>query len=168
MYAYCGEFHDNHYRPKVISWMSTFVAFGNMFLPGFAWIILPADWQIDLPIFAIAFKPWRFLLIVYTLPCLLCAIFLYFLPESPKFLLTQDRGQEALEVLKKMYVINNRKSEDSYGVENIIWEELGNDELKKKQGMLKTMWRQTVPLFKGELLVKTLMMCYLQFGVFAS
>jgi VNT family MFS transporter (synaptic vesicle glycoprotein 2) len=169
VYAYAGEFHDNHYRPKVISWMSTFVAFGNMYLPGLAWLILPDDWKVDLPFFNIVFRPWRVLLIVYTLPCLICALCLYYLPESPKFLLTQGKRKEALTVLRQMYVVNTRKEEDSYGVDELVWEELSDDDpFKKDYGMWKTMWKQTVPLFKGELLTKTLMMCFLQFGIFAS
>jgi VNT family MFS transporter (synaptic vesicle glycoprotein 2) len=94
---------------------------------------------------------------------------LYYLPESPKFLLTQGKRKEALTVLRQMYVVNTRKEEDSYGVDELVWEELSDDDpFKKDYGMWKTMWKQTVPLFKGELLTKTLMMCFLQFGIFAS
>lgn len=140
-----------------------------MYLPGLAWLILPDDWKVDLPFFNIVFRPWRVLLIVYTLPCLLCALCLYYLPESPKFLLTQGKRKEALTVLRQMYVVNTRKEEDSYGVDELVWEELSDDDpFKKDYGMWKTMWKQTVPLFKGELLTKTLMMCFLQFGIFAS
>ncbi|KAJ3664453.1 hypothetical protein Zmor_000016 [Zophobas morio] len=168
VYAYAGEFHDNHYRPKVISWMSTFVAFGNMYLPGLAWLVLPQEWQFPVSIIDINFRPWRLLLILYTLPCLMCALFMYYLPESPKYLISQGRKKEALDVLRKMYVTNTKKPEDTYDVDEIIWEDLGDNDVKKNYGMFKTMWKQTVPLFKGALLLKTIFMCYMQFGVFAS
>lgn len=34
IYPFAGEFHDNRYRPKVITWVSSFVAAGQMYIPG--------------------------------------------------------------------------------------------------------------------------------------
>lgn len=39
---------------------------------------------------------------------------------------------------------------------------------KKALVLLKSMWEQTAPLFKMPLILKTVMTCSLQFGVFAS
>ncbi|CAH0554073.1 unnamed protein product [Brassicogethes aeneus] len=168
IYAYAGEFHDQNFRPKTIAWMTTFVAFGNMFLPSLAWAILPQQWSYNIPFMNITFKPWRLLLIIYALPSLVVAACLIVLPESPKYLLTQGRYKEALEILKTMYKFNFNKQADDYPVSDILWDELDNSDEVKKRSLLVSMWRQTVPLFKKPFLIKTLMFCSLQFLIFFS
>lgn len=164
IYAFAGEFHDNTYRPKVVSWIASFVALGNIYLPGFAWLILPGEWSIALHVL---FRPWRLLIIVYSLPCVLFAFLVFLLPESPKFLMSQGKHAEALEILQKIYAVNTRKSRKEYGVTELIWEEYDVVD-DKKPSLFKSMWVQTTPLFKKPLLVKTIMVCCLQYGIFTS
>lgn len=168
VYAYVGEFHDKTYRPKVVTWIATFVALGNMILPGLGWIILPETWKIPITILGIYFRPWRFLIIVYSLPSVLAALFIYLLPESPKYLLTEGKNDDALNILKKVYSFNTGKHPDDFPVKEVFWEEDGAENISKKHGLLKTMWKQTVPLFKRHFIAKTVMVCLLQFGAFAS
>ena len=53
-----------------------------------AWYILPQTWS--LPIYeGLIFRPWRLLFLIYAIPGLIGVICLCFLPESPKFLLSQ-------------------------------------------------------------------------------
>lgn len=167
VYAYAGEFHNNVNRPKIVSWMATFVAFGNMALPGFAWLILPAQWAFEIPFLGIFFRPWRLLVISYGLPSVLFMLCILYLPESPKFLLNEGRVDEALMALKKMYRVNTRNSEDDFPVSSILLEE-ETDIKTTKISFLQSVWQQTVPLFKKPLALKTFMMCALQFGVFVS
>ena len=47
---------------------------------------------------------------------LIGAFGLYFFPESPKFLMSQGRNEEALEVLKTIYASNTGNHRDDYPV----------------------------------------------------
>ncbi|GJQ73922.1 hypothetical protein Trydic_g18856 [Trypoxylus dichotomus] len=167
IYAYVGEFHNNIYRPKVVSWIATFVALGNVMLPALSWMILPLDFKIDLHL-GYEFKSWRLLVICIGSPSLLFAIGLYFLPESPKCLLSLKECDKALEALKKMYACNTGKDPESFPISKIIWDEKGLEEKHEKTGILKSIVNQTISLFKFPYLTKTLMVCLLQFGTFAS
>lgn len=167
VYAYCGEFHDNRARPKAISWMSTSIALGNMFLPGLAWSILPGEWAFDIPGIQIAFRPWRLLMIAYTIPTIIFTIVFFCLPESPKYLIMMGRKDEALDILRTMYATNFKTNKESFPVGELTWDELG--EIPPKQyGVFMSMWKQTAPLFKRDLARKTAMVCFLQFAIFLS
>lgn len=166
IYAYAGEFHDNYYRAKVISWMCMFVAFGSMYIPSMAWLVLPENWSFEIPFIDIMFRPWRLLVIFYGLPSLVFGLLLYCLPESPKYLLTQHKYDEVLEILTMMYCSNTGKSRDEYLVSEILWDEYNDPDEKRQIGIFALMWRQTVPLFKQSFLAKTLMASFLQFGIF--
>nr|XP_023023357.1 synaptic vesicle glycoprotein 2B-like [Leptinotarsa decemlineata] len=166
IYAYVGEFHDNKYRAKVVSWISTFIALGNMYLPGLAWLILPEEWSYEISGLNVSFRPWRLLMIVYSLPCLFFAVLVFFLPESPKYLISQGKHQEALAILRKIFSINSGKSEDEFPVSSIIWEETSEVNHEKNEGLLRSMWEQTAPLFRKEYLLRTMMVSMLQFIMF--
>ncbi|KAK9738348.1 Major Facilitator Superfamily [Popillia japonica] len=167
VYAYVGEFHNNLNRPKVVSWIATFVALGNVMLPALSWIILPLDFKLDLHL-GYEFKSWRLLVIAIGSPSLLFSIGLYYLPESPKCLLSLGKFDEGLQALKKMYACNTGNDTESFPVSAIIWEEERKVDEYKKSGILKSIIQQTVPLFKFPYLTKTFMVCLLQFGTFAS
>lgn len=47
---------------------------------------------------------------------LIASVSFYYLPESPKFLLSHGQENEALEVLKEIYSTNTGKSKDTYPV----------------------------------------------------
>lgn len=168
VYAYVGEFHDNIYRPKVVSWLATFVALGNMMIPGLAWGILPLAINLEIPFLGIIYRSWRLLILCYGSPAIIAAICISILPESPKYLLTQGLKTDALDILKRMYKINTGKSEDDFPVSEIIWDEIGTDTDNSKDSILTAMWKQTVPLLKPPFTLKMLMVSLLQFGTFAS
>lgn len=166
IYAFAGEFHDNIYRPKVVTWMATFVALGNIYLPALAWIVLDFKWSYPIPLINVLFRPWRLLVILFSLPCLVFAILIYFLPESPKYLLSQGRNTEALTILRRIFEINHPGKK--YEVKELLWEEHNIVAKNERVNLFKSMWKQTVPLFKQPFLKKTLMLCFMQYGLFAS
>ncbi|KAK5649464.1 hypothetical protein RI129_000493 [Pyrocoelia pectoralis] len=166
VYAYSGEFHDDNYRPKVISWMSSFVAIGNMIIPTLAWIVLPGQWSFKIPLIDVLFKPWRLLIITYGLPTIIFAACIFSLPESPKYLLTKGKETEALLILRKMYTINSGKSSAEFPVIRLILDEDIN--FTDNRGFLKLIWEQTCLLFNKRFVIVTFMVCTLQFGVFMA
>jgi len=49
------------------------------------------------------------------------AVFLFFLPESPKFLLTRNDHQKALEVFKQIYATNTGNDPEMYPVSRVFY-----------------------------------------------
>ncbi|XP_066254429.1 synaptic vesicle glycoprotein 2A-like [Euwallacea similis] len=168
IYPFAGEFHDNQYRPKVITWVSSFVAVGQMYIPGMAWAILPHKWSYHVEGLGIDFRPWRLLLIAYAIPSLIVAALLSLLPESPKFLLSQGKHDHTLKILTKMFVYNTGKKSHEYPVSTIIMDEIVVEKVEENRNFFQMMWSQTTTLFGRRYIVKTLLICYLQFGVFLS
>lgn len=76
--------------------------FGHMMLAGVAYMI----------------THWRLLTVVLVLPEVIFIILFYFLiPESPRWLLTKDRGEEARVVIEKMADKNGRELPDAKKME---------------------------------------------------
>ncbi|CAH1975630.1 unnamed protein product [Acanthoscelides obtectus] len=169
IYAFAGEFHDNYYRPKVVSYIATFVAIGNMYLPGMAWLILPQQWEYYISFLDINFRPWRLLMIVYATPSLISALLIYLLPESPKYLLVRGENEEVMRILQNIYRINTGKDRTQFPVGSLTSDEsVEGLKHEKNECMLSSMWQQTAPLFRKGYLLKTAMVCYLHFAIFLS
>lgn len=116
IYAYVGEFNDNYHRPRALAFTSLWVGLSAMTLPALAWLILPMTWSFYVPILNFPFRPWRLLVLLYAVPSMIFATALIFLPESPKFLWVQRKSDQALNILKRMYVYNTRNPEFMYCV----------------------------------------------------
>ncbi|XP_006888148.1 PREDICTED: solute carrier family 22 member 5 [Elephantulus edwardii] len=59
-----------------------------------------------LPLFAYFIRDWRMLLLALTVPGVLCLMFWWFIPESPRWLISQRRFNEAETILRKAAKIN--------------------------------------------------------------
>lgn len=86
----------------------------HIFVSVYAWAILPSEFIADFGTYY--FRPWRLLCIVYSCMYIIPAVLLSFGPESPKFLLSQGRHDEAMEVLRTMYAANKGKSPADFPV----------------------------------------------------
>lgn len=78
--------------------------------------ILPLKFSYYIPFLDIHFNSWRLLDLIFALPCAIGAIGVFSSYESPKFLLSVGRNDEALEVLRGIFEINSGKSGDLYRV----------------------------------------------------
>ncbi|XP_026330202.1 synaptic vesicle glycoprotein 2C-like isoform X2 [Hyposmocoma kahamanoa] len=115
--------------------------------------ILPLKFSYDVQFLGIQFNSWRVLNIVYSLPCAVAAFCFYLSVESPKFLLSIGREEEALKVLKKIYMINHYDGD--YEVTSVYLEE---DSSPAVTGFWSSVVSQTTPLFKPPLLKTTLLL----------
>ena len=80
-----------------------------------AWIILPLN--VYIPLFEqLVFTSWRLYILLITIPVSISLLLLSRLPETPKFLLSQGKQQETLEVLSSIFAINQRKGKDEFPV----------------------------------------------------
>lgn len=76
--------------------------------PIIAWFFINQEWEFGIPFLSIVYKPWRLYFLMCGVSGLGCCIFLRYLPESPKYLLSVNRTDEALDVLKNMHRKNTQ------------------------------------------------------------
>lgn len=142
IWPYFAEFQPKAKRGSMLSFMAAFWTLGNLFVAGLAWLIIPAEIGVTSQYFV--FNSWRIFLIVMALPSFVVAILLCFLPESPKFLLTRGKTDEAIAIFKHIYHVNTGNDAESYPVKHLILEEeyqraLDDKSLQKKKGKIITM-----------------------------
>lgn len=83
-------------------------------LLGLAWIIIPLP--ISLRFNGMLYNSWRLFLAIIGIPTLMVTLIAARYPESPKFLVSQGKTDEALAILRKIYAINTGRNEDDYPV----------------------------------------------------
>lgn len=174
IYAYLGEFHNNLHRSRAIMGAAIIFGVSCMMMPITAWLFINQDWKFVIPYIDLTYKPWRFFLVMCGVPGFLSAIGLFFLPESPKFILGQGNKMAAYQILEKMNRWNNGKNAELELFE--IREEA--DTIKNRQrtlnnkdsrfSLLKSVWDQTAPLFKPPYLRSTILICTIQFGIYST
>lgn len=143
-------------------------------MPLMAWSVINQNWQFDIPLIGLTYKPWRLYMVVCSLPAILSFIILIFLPESPKFVLGQGRQAEAYQILQRMNRVNNGKNatlerftifEEPESIENR--QRILNTKTSRFP-LLSSVWIQTAPLFKPPYLISTFLICFIQFCIFAT
>lgn len=142
IWSYFAEFQPRSKRGSMLSFMAAFWTLGNLFVAGLAWLIIPAEIGFTTQYFV--YNSWRIFLIVMALPSFVVAFLLFFLPESPKFLLTRGKSEEAIAIFKHIYHVNTGNDAEDYPVKHLILEEeyqkaLDEEALQEKKGKFFSM-----------------------------
>lgn len=106
MYVYAGEMMSNATRSKYMSYIGYSLTIANFLLAGIGYTLHNYGTNIYISEHY-SIQTWRQQMIVLCIPGLLGAILFHWLPESPKFLVSKGRTDEALQVLKFIHKINN-------------------------------------------------------------
>ncbi|XP_043654637.1 synaptic vesicle glycoprotein 2B isoform X3 [Drosophila teissieri] len=115
--SYLAEFHGKQHRPYIMLFVGLCVSIGSMLLPLLAYVLLPVP--ILFKVASMKFRTWQVFLAVSSLPSLLSGLLHIFLPESPKFLMSQGNYKKALDSFQRIYKLNKRKSRDSYPIKRL-------------------------------------------------
>ncbi|CAH2076851.1 unnamed protein product, partial [Iphiclides podalirius] len=162
-YTFIGEILPLKYRDVTLSIINAMQILGSVLVPLLAWAILPLDFSVDFG--AYNFRPWRLLTIIYGSTFLISAMLLLCGPESPKFLLSQGRHDETLEILKMIYSKNTGKSCDEYPIKQLHMEGCVK---KEKIGFFTSLKVQSVPLLRAPYLKWMSLNSFIFIGIFAT
>lgn len=181
-FPYLGEFQHTKYREKILCWMELFWTFGIIVLPGIAWIIIPIDLGNEGSSFL--FNSWNLFVAICAIPSLLLGFWLFFFPESPKFLIECGEPDAALDILANIFASNSGLDKDQYPVKsfhekehkissvslkiNKSVRELSLRKPKHLKVFFQEIWDQTKALCKPPHLRNTVLTCLIQFGLTTS
>lgn len=140
IWSYFAEFQPKAKRGSMLSFMAAFWTIGNLLVAGLAWLIIPTNIGFHTPAFT--FNSWRIFLMVCSIPSFVVAGLLLYLPESPKFLLSQGKFEEALAIFRGIYVTNTGKSADLYPVKELLIDEQLRNELADVKKPIKNKYKR--------------------------
>ncbi|XP_070062832.1 synaptic vesicle glycoprotein 2C isoform X2 [Drosophila virilis] len=95
IYPYLSEFNIPRHRAVAINYSTMFVSVTAIYVPATAWAILSSDWSIHI-LGDFIFRPWRLIMLFSLLPGVIGGLLLIYYPESPKFLLSENKEHQAL------------------------------------------------------------------------
>lgn len=170
IFSYFTEFLPKYRRGAMISALATFWMMGNIIAAGLAWAIIPHP---DLGYFSekFTYNSWRIFVAVCTIPSLTSALMFAFMPESPKYFLTANKEQKAIQSLKTVHSINN--SDTPFSISRLILttDRDGEVHLDDEEDRNKSAWvegakhilHQTRELFGRSLRKTTIIMIIINF-----
>ncbi|XP_037826047.1 synaptic vesicle glycoprotein 2B-like isoform X4 [Lucilia sericata] len=112
--SYISEFHGLKHRSRIMMGMGMIKAAATVILPILACTLLPYHFTLEM--WFIKLYTWHFFILITAVVPLLGGFLNSFFPESPKFLMSQGRNDEALECLRLVYAINKRRPKIEYPV----------------------------------------------------
>ncbi|XP_017006672.2 synaptic vesicle glycoprotein 2B [Drosophila takahashii] len=128
--AYLTELHGRKHRQRIMMMVGIMFSFATLTLPGLAMLILPQTW--DLHIWTLTLTSWQVFVAITALPSLASFMLFFLFPESPKFLMSKGRNQEAMAAFKFIYHLNSRKPKDSFPIKLLANEVIVPEKRHKK------------------------------------
>ncbi|XP_063230490.1 synaptic vesicle glycoprotein 2B isoform X2 [Bacillus rossius redtenbacheri] len=134
IWSYFAEFQPKSKRGSMLSFMAAFWTLGNLFVACLAWLIIPHE--IGVTKGAFLYNSWRIFLLMCSVPSFMVAVLLFFLPESPKFLLSRGEHDAALAIFKDIYQSNTGKDRDTYPVKELLVDDSQVEEAKEDEDVV--------------------------------
>ncbi|XP_076178270.1 synaptic vesicle glycoprotein 2C [Ptiloglossa arizonensis] len=117
--TYFSEFYGVKGRLKIPIIFGMSVTCGNIVSAVLAWLVIPQQWSIVLWDGAFVYNSWRIFLSLCGVPIVIGSFLLCLFPESPKFLMSQGRTEEALKVFKRIYRVNTGRPGEEYPISRL-------------------------------------------------
>ncbi|KAL7031289.1 hypothetical protein ACKWTF_006954 [Chironomus riparius] len=167
MWAYLGEFNTSKYRPAILSWVGVFIGVAYTGIPVIAHLLNGFEWRFAL-YSGYEFRPWRLGLIIYSIPGIIGGLLCIRLPESPKYLLSIRKNNEAYQAVEWIHKVNKgNKKHANFDIIALKTDEAGTgNDFKGLKGIVISLIDQTLPLIKPPYLFLFIACCALQFGTF--
>ncbi|EDV91281.1 GH17356, partial [Drosophila grimshawi] len=112
--SYLSESHGKKHRHFIMLYVGLSLALGALVLPVLAHVMLPL--HININVGQYSFHAWHLFLAITGLPSLMSGTFHIFLPESPKFLMSQGQYRKAMGCFQLIYAMNKRKRRESFPI----------------------------------------------------
>lgn len=141
IWSYFAEFQPRHKRGSMLSFMAAFWTLGNLLVASMAWLIIPRE--IGFATEDFVYNSWRVFLVICAIPSFIVGILLLYLPESPKFLLSCGRFEEALAIFRGIYVTNTGNDPSMYPVKELLIDDQLRAELEEVKKPIKNKYKRT-------------------------
>ncbi|XP_023020628.1 putative transporter SVOPL [Leptinotarsa decemlineata] len=159
--SHLSEFHSSKYRARVQIVRGATLSSAYIFLPLLAWGILPQKLDFS-PFGLIDYHSWNVFLFICAIPTITSGLIYFFVPESPKFLMTLGRNEEALNIFRKVYRINTGNAEDTFPINCLVKEtyyEVADITQKQRPNILKEGISQMKPFMSSPHINRILLIC---------
>ncbi|KAI5645833.1 major facilitator superfamily domain-containing protein [Phthorimaea operculella] len=113
------EFTHKNIRDRVLVFYMAFMSISIILAALLSWAILPQALRFVLFQEYFVINSWNIYLYANASWSLLAAVLYWYLPESPKFVLSHGNEKKALKILKKMYRINTGKPEETFPMSSL-------------------------------------------------
>ncbi|KAK2580653.1 hypothetical protein KPH14_007759 [Odynerus spinipes] len=168
--SYYSEFYSTKSRTRITLIVGLTITAGAVVNMALAWLVIPQKWSIVLWDGYFVYNSWRMFLSMCSVPTLIGVFCLSFFPESPKFLMSQGRKDEAMKVLRKIYRINTGQPEENYPISELVDErevtkstDLPLSDSKPGEKTFREGLLQMKPIFFKPHICRLLLMVTLQF-----
>ncbi|XP_063547966.1 synaptic vesicle glycoprotein 2A-like [Cydia strobilella] len=151
-----GETTPARHRSRFIFLMASATMLVQFIICVFAIPVFSLTFRYQISWLSLDYRPWRLLMQIISVPGIIGCLGMLVLLESPKFLLSKNQEQEAVEVLRSMHAWNTAGK--TFPVDVVYMEECLQVEASS---FFRRMWQQTAPLFKPPLLKNNLKLYYI-------
>ncbi|XP_045501962.1 synaptic vesicle glycoprotein 2B-like [Colias croceus] len=155
-------------RDRIMLFQSSFVAIGQVVLAFITWGILTFDWTDSYFNGMFVLHTWNYYLLIVSSWSLFATIFYTFIPESPKYLVTRHKYEEARSVLIQLYTENTGRTAETFKYAN-LWKDKAKQDFQIEESNMSIREKLSAglenmkPIFQKPLLLYLIFFCSINF-----